>query len=154
MLNVHQFDDQAKAVLAGAYQVSQQFSHGMVESTHFCMALLQQTESIIPVLLDRLGVDSAALAARLDELLRAGPAAQNPGDGQRVYVSPSAKWVLSRIAEEAQQFQEATIMPEHLLLALLREQDTALAGVLAEFGVTHDRVRTTIQSLRSGTGQA
>ena len=30
----------------------------------------------------------------------------------------------------------------------LRERDTPLAGVLAEFGVTHDRVRAVVQSLR------
>ena len=148
MLRIQQFDDQAKGVMAGAYHVSQRFAHSMVDSPHLVMALLEQTGSAIPLILERLSVDRDALSARLDALLRAKPASASRMNPQQVFIAPSAKAALDRAAAEAQSFQEAMVAPEHLLLALLREQGTPLAGLLAEFGVTHDRVRAVVQSLR------
>lgn len=55
--------------------------------------------------------------------------------------SDHAKQVLSMAQEEAQQARHAYIGTEHLLLALLREQDGLAARVLAGFGVEIGAVR-------------
>lgn len=122
MLRIQQFDDQAKGVMAGAYRVSQRFAHSMVDSPHLVVALLEQTGSAIPLILERLPVDRDVLSARLDALLRARPVNTSRANPQQVFIAPSAKAALDRAAAEAQSFQEAMVAPEHLLLALLREQ--------------------------------
>lgn len=147
MLNVQQFDEQAKAVLAGAYFVAQRYAHPSVDCPHFFLTLIEQTGSRVPVILDRLSVDSAALSARLDEMLRAHPVSDSRANRQQVFIAPAATAALRHVATEAEQLETEVVAPEHLLLALLREPEAALSGVLTEFGITHDRVQTVVRSL-------
>lgn len=147
MLNAQQFDEQAKGVLAGAYHVARRFAHGTVGSAHLFTALLEQPDSRVPLILDRLAVDRAALAARLDAVLRDQPAAGQPTALQQVFIAPAASAAIRLVSEEAAQLQSATVAPEHLLLALLRAPETALAPVLAEFGITHDGVEAVVRAL-------
>lgn len=147
MLNVQQFDEQAKAVLAGAYFVAQRYAHPSVDRPHFFVTLLEQTGSRVPVILERLSVDSAALSARLDDMLRARTVNDSRTNRQQVFIAPAATAALRHVAAEAGQFETEVVTPEHLLLALLREPGEALGGVLAAFGITHDRVLAVVQSL-------
>lgn len=147
MLNVQQFDEQAKGVLAGAYHVARRFAHGMVDSAHLFMALLEQPDSRVQIIMERLAVDRAALAARLDAVLRDQPPAGQPTALQQVFIAPAASAAIRHAVEETTPLQSATVAPEHLLLALLRAPDSALAAMLAEFGITHDSVRAVVQAL-------
>ncbi|MCC6803707.1 MAG: hypothetical protein IT319_12560 [Anaerolineae bacterium] len=147
MLNVQQFDEQAKGVLTGAYHVARRFAHGTVGSVHLFTALLEQPDSRVPLILDRLAIDRAALAARLDAILRDQPTAGQPTALQQVFIAPAASAAIRRAIEETAPLQSATVAPEHLLLALLRAPETTLAPVLAEFGITHDGVRTVVRAL-------
>ena len=57
----------------------------------------------------------------------------------------SARQVVVRAQEEARRLPSAHIGTEHLLLALLAQEDSTSAAVLARHGLTHDSVAETIR---------
>ena len=90
MQPIKRFDDQTKAVLAGAYQVSRRFNHAQVDAAHYLLALLDQTDGMIPKLFERLAVDLPALRAQVEALLQTKPQAPNPNQTQ-VFVTPQVE---------------------------------------------------------------
>lgn len=152
MMLFNRLHDDTKPVLANAYRAAQARSHDRVTSEHLLLALLEN--SVCVQALNRLSVNVETLRTRLDAIFVTGSAdeVQIRGAAQysiQVFVTPRMKRILDLATEEAGSFGDPFISPEHLLLALLREQDTALARLLAEYGITHDRVQEIVTSLRN-----
>jgi ATP-dependent Clp protease ATP-binding subunit ClpA len=61
--------------------------------------------------------------------------------------STSARKVVLRARQEARELRQPYIGPEHLLLALLEDQDGIAYAVLHEAGVDRERVRADVQRL-------
>ena len=55
------------------------YGHTEVDVEHLLLALLEQPDGLVPRLLERAGVDAAALVAALDEELRGAPRVSGPG---------------------------------------------------------------------------
>ena len=52
----------AQEALQGAQQVAHRYSNQEVDAEHLLSALLEQSESLVPALLEKLGIPSAGLA--------------------------------------------------------------------------------------------
>ncbi|MBL8045921.1 MAG: AAA family ATPase, partial [Anaerolineales bacterium] len=88
---------------------------------------------------------------RLDDVLRASPrgAVYGGGTGQ-VFITPRVKRIVDLANDEASRLKDEYISTEHLFLAILSERNTAVARILAEAGVTKDRVNEAVKDIRGG----
>lgn len=62
-------------------------------------------------------------------------------------LTPSARRVVAAASDEARGLWHPIVGPEHLLLALARDADTAAAVALREFGATHTELRGVVLDL-------
>ena len=151
MMRFERFTERAQDVAMRAYEILQRYGHNQVDTEHILLALLEQTDGVIPQLLERLTADPTAMRTRLDEVLRASPKAAIYGGGAgQVFITPRVKRIIDLANEEANRLRDEYISTEHLFLAILSERNTATARILSEAGIVRDRVYEAIKDVRGG----
>jgi ATP-dependent Clp protease ATP-binding subunit ClpC len=141
MLRAEQFTEQAQNTARRAFEVIQRYGHGQVETEHLLLAILDDSEGVIPRILEAQSVDLGMIKQRLDDVLRTYPTATSagPGDGQ-VYISPGVKQMLDLANEEANRRKDDLIGTKHIFLAMLSERNTATVRLLSEAGLAGDEL--------------
>jgi ATP-dependent Clp protease ATP-binding subunit ClpC len=152
MMRLDRFTERAQDAAQRAVEVMTRYGHTQVDTEHILLALLEQPEGVIPLILERLSVDVDEMQQRLDDVLRASPKAGIYGGGGvgQVFITPRVKRVLDLANDEANRFKDDYISTEHLFLAIANERNTPVARLLREIGVTKDRVYDAIKEVRGG----
>jgi ATP-dependent Clp protease ATP-binding subunit ClpC len=150
-MRFERFTERAQDAAARAYEILQRYGHNQVDTEHILLALLEQSDGVIPQLLERLTVDVNAMRSRLDEVLRASPKAAIYGHGtNQVFITPRVKRIIDLANEEANRLRDEYISTEHIFLAILSERNTAVAKILSDNNVTRERVNDAIKDVRGG----
>ena len=101
-MRFERFTERAQDAAARAYEILQRYGHNQVDTEHILLALLEQTDGVIPQILEKLSVDVTAMRGRLDEILRASPKAAIYGHGTgQVFITPRVKRIIDLANEEA-----------------------------------------------------
>nr|AUN37574.1 ClpB protein [uncultured bacterium] len=151
MMRFERFTERAQDAAARAYEILQRYGHNQVDTEHILLALLEQTDGVIPQILERLSVDVEAMRSRLDEVLKASPKAAIYGHGaNQVFITPRVKRIIDLANEEANRLRDEYISTEHIFLAILNERNTAVAKILSDNNITRDRVNDAIKDVRGG----
>ncbi|MFU8858741.1 MAG: ATP-dependent chaperone ClpB, partial [Deferrisomatales bacterium] len=127
-----------------------QRGHVEVDGEHLLLALLDQSEGLIPRLLQKLDVPVPELRARLEQALDKRPSVSGPGvEGGKVYVTQRMNRLLIQAEEEAKRLRDEYVSVEHLTLALVREGERSEAGRLfRQLGVTPERFLEALAGVR------
>jgi ATP-dependent Clp protease ATP-binding subunit ClpC len=131
----------------------QRYGHTQVDTEHILLALLEQPEGVVGQILERLGADAATMAGQTDDLLRASPRVNIYGGGgqqAQVFITPRVKRIINIANEEANRFKDEYISTEHIFLAISTERNTPAARLLAESGITRDKISDMIKDIRGG----
>ncbi|MBW4438062.1 MAG: AAA family ATPase [Pleurocapsa minor GSE-CHR-MK-17-07R] len=145
------FTERAQDAAARSYEILQRYGHNQVDTEHILLALLEQTDGVIPVILERTNTDITALRSRLDEILRATPKAAIYGGGAgQVFITPRVKRIIDLANEEANRLKDDYISTEHIFLAILSERTTPVAKILTDLGISRERVYDAIKDVRGG----
>ncbi len=151
MMRFDRFTERAQDAANRSIEILQRYGHNQVDTEHILLALLEQPDGVVPQILSKLNVDVAAMRAKLEEILRASPKAAIYGGGTgQVFITPRVKRVLDLAQEEANRLKDEYISTEHIFLAISTERNTASARLLAENGVTRERINETIKAIRGG----
>lgn len=150
-MRFERFTERAQDAAQRATEILQRYGHTQIDTEHILLALLEQPEGVIPQILERMSVDQEYIKRRLDDVLRASPrgAVYGGGTGQ-VFITPRVKRIVDLANDEASRLKDEYISTEHLFLAILSERNTAVARILAEAGVTKDRVNESVKDIRGG----
>ena len=111
------FTIKAQEAVQSAESMAHRHNHAALDTDHLLLALMEQTDGVIPPLFDALGVASPALRSDLERQLAAKPKVY--GDSSQTQLSPQANKVLHNAEMEAGNLKDEYVSTEHLLLALL-----------------------------------
>jgi ATP-dependent Clp protease ATP-binding subunit ClpC len=151
MMRFDRFTERAQDAAARAYEILQRYGHNQVDTEHILLALLEQSDGVIPQILERMSVDVGLIRSRLDEILRASPKAAIYGGGTgQVFITPRVKRIIDLANEEANNLRDEYISTEHIFLAILKERNTAVAKILSDHSITRERVYDAIKDVRGG----
>ncbi len=152
MMRLDRFTERAQEAAQRAVQIMGRYGHTQVDTEHIFLALLEQPESVISDLMQRLGANVEEVKERLDEELQDSAKANVYGGGGmgQVFITPRVKRVLDRANAEANLLKDDYISTEHIFLAIASEKDTLPARILREKGISKDRIYEVIEELRGG----
>jgi len=151
MMRFDRFTERLQDAAAHANDILMRYGHNQIDVEHFLLALIEQPDGVIPQVLERINVDVEMIRSRLDEVLRASPKAAIYGGGAgQVFITPRVKRIIDQANNEANRLRDEYISTEHVFLAILDERGTAVARILADAGVTKDRVLDAINDIRGG----
>src|SRR5687767_3938956 len=109
------FTMKTQAALQGAQAIAQERSHQEVDGEHLLLALLQQDDSLVPPVLQKLGANLGQLSSELTRELERRPKVTGTKD---LFLSNHLKRGLDAAEKEMQRMKDEFLSTEHLLLGL------------------------------------
>ena len=116
------------------------FGHTEVDVEHLLLALLDQAEGIVPRLLSQAGADPDRLRKALEAELARHPRVSGPGvNPGQISITQRLALLLDTAEHEANRLKDEYVSVEHLIIAMLAEGPTTVAGrLLTQEGLTRD----------------
>ncbi len=142
------FTEKAQEALLGAQQEATTRGHQAVDPEHLLVALVEQSEGLVPQLLLKLNVDPRVLRTRLVADLERRPKVSGGAPAGGIMLSPRLARVLEAAQREADRLKDEYLSAEHLLLGIMDEQDGQAGRHLADLGVTRDRLYEVLEDVR------
>jgi ATP-dependent Clp protease ATP-binding subunit ClpC len=147
------FTDRVKKVMQLAREESVRLGNDYVGTEHLLLGLIREGDGVAVAVLKNLSVDLEDLARNIEKSISSSGGMMTIG--QMIPFTPRAKKVLEIAAQEARAMSHKYIGTEHLLLALMKDHESAAATALAAIGVEYDRVKEEIERvLRGGDSSA
>ena len=142
------FNDSTTELLQRAAQQAVEWGNLDLSSEHLLYAALE--DNVVRRVLEGVEADPEAIRAQLEE---------EADKGGRTNVTPSlapdAKRALLAAYEESQALGSSYIGPEHVLLALARDDESEAGELLGRFGLSHTRLRGAVmRGVDTATGAA
>ena len=128
------FSDATRDLLQRAAQTAAEWGSLDLDADHLLYGAL--SDEVVVHVLEQAGADPKAIAAQIeDEADHGKPVDVSPS------LTPDAKRAILTSYEEARELGASYIGPEHILLALARDEDTQAGEILRRFGLTHTALR-------------
>jgi len=131
----------AKRILALANDEARRFSHPYIGPEHLLIGLSRDSEGMPARVLESLGATLPKLRAGVESLIGRGQTTV-----ERLDLSDTARSVISKARYEAQALRHPHILPEHLLLGLIRAGGMPMS-LLRSLDVDPERVRQEVIAL-------
>ena len=138
------FTQKSQEALQEAQRLAREYSHQEIDGEHLALVLISQTESLIPDLLERIGVP----VARLKPDLEAELARRHKVQGGEPYAGADLRKALDAAQSEATRLKDDYVSTEHLLLGLIDSAGSALKKIFAKHGLKRDAVLKALAELR------
>src|ERR1043166_6051136 len=137
----------SQEALQEAQRIARGYAHQEVDGEHLLLAMVGQSESLIPDLLEKIGVPGAKLKPDLERELGRRHKVQGISSSD-LFLSANLKKVLDAAQAEAEKLKDEYISTEHLLLGLLDEGGAALKKMFQAHGLKRDLVLRALADLR------
>lgn len=138
------FTIKSQEALQEAQNIARKLSHQEIDGEHLALALISQADSLIPDLLQRVGVPPDRLKPDLESEL----ARRHKVQGGEVFAGATFKKVLDAAQSEATKLKDDYVSTEHLLLGLLDSGDSSLKKIFQKHGLKRDAVLKALADLR------
>jgi ATP-dependent Clp protease ATP-binding subunit ClpB len=149
-MDLNRLTQKSQEALHDAQTKALRYGHQEVDGEHLLLALLEQSDGLVPPLLARAGADVDRLREDLGAELEKRPRVTGSGaEAGKVYVTQRLNRVLEAAEKEAGRLKDEYVSVEHLVVALLEEGSGSAAGrILAQHGVTRDSFLKTLTAVR------
>jgi ATP-dependent Clp protease ATP-binding subunit ClpB len=144
-MDLNRYTQKAQEAVLAAQGLAEEHSHSQVEAAHLLLALLQQSDGVVPQVISKLGGNPAALAAAAERDLQNKP--QVYGATAQVGLSRTLAELLRNAETTAREMRDDYVSTEHLLLALA-DGRSPLSSFLAGYGITRDAILQTLAQVR------
>jgi ATP-dependent Clp protease ATP-binding subunit ClpB len=134
----------SQEALQEAQNIARGLSHQELDGEHLALALISQTDSLIPDLLQRVGVPADRLRPDLESEL----ARRHKVQGGDVFAGNTFKKTLDAAQSEATKLKDDYVSTEHLLLGLMDEGGSSLKKIFQKHGLKRDMVLRALAELR------
>ena len=134
------FTERARQVVVLAQEEARTLRHRYIGTEHILLGLLREQEGVAAAVLESLDITVRGVRARVAAIVFAGDEAVT---GQ-IPFTPRAKKVLELSLREALSLGHNHIGTEHILLALVRENEGVAARILLDFDAEPERIRAEV----------
>ncbi len=138
------FTERARRVVFFAQEEAGRLGENYVSTEHLLMGLIREEDTVSSRILGHIGISLEHIRREIERHATLGGGRR----GQDTQLTPSATRVIDLAYDEARQLSNNHIGTEHLLLGLIREGEGLAGRVLAEAGVTLERVREEVVRLQ------
>lgn len=141
------FTMKTQAALQDAQAIAHENSHQEIDGEHILLAMIRQDDSLIPPLLQKIGVQIPQLESDLNRELARRVKVQGTSS-RDVFWSSNVKKALDAGGKEANKLKDEYLSTEHLLLGLIAEAGSGLQKIFNNHHITRDIVLKALADLR------
>jgi ATP-dependent Clp protease ATP-binding subunit ClpB len=145
-MKINKFTVKLQEAIQEAVGVAGEMGHQQVEPEHLIYALLRQEDSVVAPLLDKLGIPTFSAIKIIEEYLHKKHSVS--GQGAQVYFSSRMNKIFSLAEKEARALKDEFVSGEHILLALLEENESPLVKEFKKSGIDKEKVLSALAQVR------
>lgn len=144
-----QFTIKAQEAIQTSITLTDTLNHAQINNEHLALALLQQEESSVKPILQKVGVDTQQLESHLSQDLNRR--AKVHGSNSQPGLAADVSRTITNAQSIAKKMKDSYTSTEHLLLALVAHKSNAFAKWLDSRGVNEQSILLALKNIR---GQA
>ena len=129
-----------KKVLSLAQEESHFYQHDYVGTEHLLLGLVREGDGVAAKVLSKLGAELEKVRSAVEFIVKRG---EHTGAGERV-LTRRATEVMAQATFEARRLKHDYVGTEHVLLGLVRSDESIAEAVLRSMGVKMETVRTAV----------
>ena len=146
-MNLNQFTQKSVDAIQAAQQLAGERQNQQIRQEHLLLCLLEQKEGLIPQLMQKIGIDPAALRQKLTAAVERLPQVSGSGAGQ-MYLSRELEQALNEAEKIAGEMHDEYTSVEHLMLGLFEKADDTLTALFREAGLTKEKFMAALRQVR------
>ena len=143
-MNISKFTQKSVQAVQDLEKVAYQFGNQEIEEEHLLYALLEQEDSLILKLIEKMEIDKDYFRNSLNQALDA----KVKVSGGELRVGQYLNKALVSAEDEAKTMGDEYVSVEHLFLALLRYPSPSMKKLFQEFGITKERFLQALSTVR------
>lgn len=132
------FSEQAREVFSYSREEALRLGYDHIGTEHILLGIIRETNSIAARILQNLGVDLRALRRTVEQYATSRNAYSS--NIANIPLTKQSEKVIKASYLEASLFNMKVVYSEHILLALLKENEHIAANILNNFDITYDKV--------------
>ena len=144
-MNFEKFTIKAQDALAAAQSIASEHGHQSIEDFHLLSALLEQQETVILPILQKLEINVPSLKKDVADIIGSHP--KVTGQNVQIYIGPQLNNILESALKEAEKLKDDYVSTEHILIAMSEGRGKA-GDLLRHNGVTKERIFKILVELR------
>src|SRR5512132_2875847 len=145
-MRLDKFTLRAQEAIQSAIELAERAQHQQVEPEHLLAAMLEQPEGIVKPILGKLAVNVPVVLSEIQAAIGRFPQVK----GGQQYFSPRLSQIFTAAQKQAEGMKDEFISTEHLLIALVDEEDGEAGKILRQHGVKRDDLIKVIEQMRGG----
>ena len=146
----NKFSLRVQQVIQYSREEALRLGHDFIGTEHLLLGIIRLGDGLAVQILHNLGSDLEEIRENVEEMVDTSKGTMKIGN---IPFTKRAEKVLKVSYIEGKNYSSDIIGTEHLLLALLKEEDSMAAQVLHGFNVTYDAVKGELENLLRGSGQ-
>ena len=143
-MNISKFTQKSVQAVQDLEKVAYQFGNQEIEEEHLLYALLEQEESLILKLIEKMEIDKDYFRNSLNQALDA----KVKVSGGELRFGQYLNKALVSAEDEAREIGDEYVSVEHLFLSLLRYPSPSMKKLFNEFGITKERFLQALSTVR------
>ncbi|CAJ1313856.1 ATP-dependent chaperone ClpB [Paenibacillus nuruki] len=150
-MDYNKLTQKLQEAVASSQSIASTMGHQEIDTTHLLKALLEQSEGLLPRLLQKMNISLSEVTRLNNELLRRKPTISGSSGAVRRYASPALLSVLDQAEQEANKMQDEFVAVEHAVLAILSGNDREnqeIRKMLEQQGLTRDPLLAALAEIR------
>ncbi len=144
-MNLSRFTTKAQEAVIAAQRLAEQENHAEMDVPHLLVALLQQSDGVVPQLISKIGARPTVVLNDVKNLLASKPKVYGAAE---VHLSKAAVETLREAEKQAGKLRDDYVSTEHLLLALITNK--VVGDLLSRHGIDEKATLKALSEIRGG----
>lgn len=144
--NLNKLTEKAQEAVLAAQELAQNDQHSQIEPEHLMLALLQQSDGVVPQIVTALGANAESLTSQFSAEL--GRLPKVSGATTQVNASARLSRVLENSTQQSNNLKDEYISTEHLFLAAIDAAGDPTTRILRIAGISRDGVLKALAQIR------
>ena len=145
-MNFNNFTIKSQEAVQKAVEIARGYDHQAIEPAHLLKAMIEEGESVIKFIFQKLGLNESTIVQSLDKEISKYPRIQG---GQNPYLSSSSNEALTKALDFAKKQGDEYVTIETMLMGILLAGGNT-ATILKDNGMTAKELESAITELRKG----
>jgi ATP-dependent Clp protease ATP-binding subunit ClpC len=145
------FSERVQEVIRLSRDEALRLGHDYIGTEHLLLGMIREGQGVAIHILRNLGVDLIKLKAAVEEMVKPSGGTLTIGN---LPLTKQAEKVLKITQIESKIYRSDVIGTEHLLLALLRDEDNIATQILHQFNVSYEAARAELNNILNAKSSA
>ena len=145
-MNIEKYTQKMQGAILDAQSIANSYGHQQLEIAHVHYAIINDSDGLIPKLLEAMNVDVNSLKADLKSDLEKLPKVS--GSSAQLYMSSELNNVLTKAEKIASDFKDEYVSVEHLYLAILDSNNQEVGRLMTKYGINKDEFMKALTMVR------